>query len=89
MVAVSILFNPGMSKTRGQEQRGAERESSPRTGPSEQFVNLGLLWACGARRYFYSGGAEQVVERTRGEPGFSEPLERRQGKHLVLLSPLQ
>lgn len=89
MVTVRILVSPGMSKAREPEKR---REKEPalavRGGPSERFLNFGLLRPAGLAESLFRGG-QRVVERTRGAPGSSEPLESRRGKHLVLLSPLQ
>lgn len=49
MVTVRILVNPGMSKAREPEkQREKETALAVRGGPSEQFLNFGLLWARGA-----------------------------------------
>lgn len=43
------LVNPGMSKAREpEEQREKETALAVRGGPSEQFLNFGLLWARGA-----------------------------------------
>lgn len=71
-----------MSKMRGQEKQlvGEKEEelSAPAGPPEEQFLNFGLLWACGALRDFYSRGAEPRRGEEEGEslgpekaPGFA------------------
>ena len=52
------------------EAAGGEKEeelSAPAGPPEEQFLNFGLLWACGARRDFYSRGAEPRRGEEQGE----------------------
>lgn len=65
MVTVSILLNPGMSKMREPRKQSGE-EKAGRAGPSEQFLNFGLFWARGARRYCIPGGDSEPC-RGRGE----------------------
>lgn len=80
MVTVSILFIPGMSKTREEEMR--RREESSRAGPPEELGHVGLLWALGARGRFIPEGPSESwrghgesarVLRATAEPAAQAP----------------
>lgn len=76
MVTVSILLNPGMSKTREQEKRSG-KERARGAGPWKAAAELrALSWARGARGYFIPEGTASRGEdagrawvlRATGEP---------------------
>lgn len=79
MVTVSILLNPGMSKTRELEKRrGKERARGAR--PSQAAAGFGPSSGPAALAGALFQRGQRVAGRTRGEPGSSEPLESRQLK---------